>query len=424
MLMRRKKILMLFATSLFLIPSCSNTSSEQSYDGRTYDISEAQDGSLIATTVKFDRNYDLSIEGSGFSIDYASKNEVPWNPIARWINHVEISNGINNIGDYMFYSINVEYIILPKSVYAVGDHSFNENTIIYTYGETISNIDNEVYYYREDRPVTGDNYFHLDENGFPQIWVPSGEVNPGGSDDEPAKPLSFLFIGNSFTYRGPEGGADGSLGTITNPAVPYYFKKIGESLGLNINIDYVVKGSHSLTKFSNPNDEMGSIVENKLTTKDDYDYVILQEQSTTPINNYNNFLNAATKLKARIDETQKECSTILYETWGSPTAIEGTKFNTVAEMEDELKTAYTNAGKALNCKVNYIGSAFTYTYEQHNTINIYASDNRHQNEFGAYLSAACHIRSLFNKKVSASTEYCGLDQNKCKTLLSVADKIC
>ena len=69
-------------------------------------------------------------------------------------------------------------------------------------------------------------------------------------------------------------------------------------------------------------------------------------------------------------------------------------------------------------------------------INIYAKDNRHQNEFGAYLSALCHVRSIYKINVSKCTEFCGLNEikgqteeqklevvNKCKALLSAVDKI-
>ena len=89
-------------------------------------------------------------------------------------------------------------------------------------------------------------------------------------------------------------------------------------------------------------------------------------------------------------------------------------------MEVKLRTAYTNAGTATNLPVNYVGKAFTEAYDgQH--IDIYADDHRHQNGLGAYLSAACHVRSFFKTKMSHVTEYCDLDETKCKTLLSVAD---
>ena len=249
------------------------------------------------------------------------------------------------------------------------------------------------------------------DDGKPQIWV----YVPGK--------VSFLFIGNSFTYRGV------NTNETNPPEVPIDFQKIATNLGIEVEIDAVYKGSHSLTKFADKTDDYGAVVETKLTTNK-YDYVILQEQSTTPINNYNTFLTAVKKLKARVDATQTNCKTILYETWGTPYNVgqdPQTYGATVGAMEAKLRTAYQNAGEESGCQVNYVGKAFTYSYEHYSSINIYADDNRHQNGLGAYLSAACHVRSIFKIKVSNCTEYrsdLSLDQNSCKTLLSVADTIC
>ena len=206
------------------------------------------------------------------------------------------------------------------------------------------------------------------------------------------------------------------------------FKKIAENLNIDVKVDAITKGSHTLTKFADKNDSMGSIVEDKLT-HNQYDYVILQEQSTTPINNYNNFVTAVKKLKARINQTQNNCRTVLYETWGTPynTTVKATaepaKYGkSVTEMEAKLREAYTNAGSEAGCQVNYIGKAFTYAYDTEH-INIFADDNRHQNGLGTYLSAACHIRSFFRVPVSTCTEYCGLTENECKSILRIADKV-
>ena len=125
-------------------------------------------------------------------------------------------------------------------------------------------------------------------------------------------------------------------------------------------------------------------------------------------------------MKVKIDNYQDDCQTILYETWGSEKAIEGTKYQSVGEMELDLRTAYQNAGKETGCQVNYIGKAFTYVYENLD-INIYYEDNRHQNNLGAYLSAAVHVKSLFGFNVSNCDEYAGLNEEECKALLSVAD---
>ena len=390
--------------SLLAIGGCGDTSdTQQTYDGRVFDISVSQDKSLTATSNKDGNNYTLTISGEGQAIDYERKELVPWNPIIKKINKVTIEEGITNIGDYFFFSLPLNHFILPTTVKAVGDNSFNSKSIIYTYGDLLNNIENDVYYYSETKPFKDGKYFYISD-GEPQIWITT--------------PLSFLFIGNSFTYRGT------NISDTEHPEVPADFKKIAANFDIDVTIDSVCKGSHSLTKFANPDDEMGSIVESKLTTNK-YDYVILQEQSTTPINNYSSFLSAVKKLKTRIDQTQSNCKTVLYETWGTPYNVNNdpqTYGTSVTAMEAKLRDAYTNAADESGCLIDYVGKAFTYAYE-HEHINIYADDNRHQNGLGAYLSAASHVRSLFKVKVSNCTEYCGLSQTECKALLSITDTV-
>ena len=265
------------ALSIFSLCSCGqkDTSSSNTYNGKVFDISLSQDGSLICTSNRVDNYYSLTISGSGSSLDYASKEKVPWNPIVKKINQVTIEEGITNIGDYFFNALSLDYYLLPSTVVSVGEHSFNKMATIYTMGSLLDNIENDVYYYSVTKPTEKGNYFYLDGDAI-VVWP-----------NVPEEPLSFLFVGNSFTYKG-------AYGTEDNPEVPAYFKKISTNLNIPVNVDAIVKGSHSLTKYSDPNDEMGAILEQKLTANK-YDYVILQEQSTTPINNYNTFLSAVKK---------------------------------------------------------------------------------------------------------------------------------
>lgn len=402
----RTKFSLTLLTAIFstaLLCSCTNTQPPtQSFDGREFDISVNQDKSLTLTSELKNGYYELTISGEGEAVDYLSATQVPWYAISQRVNKINIDYGIQNIGDYFFKSIPIEYIVLPKTTYWVGSNSFHNDTTIYTYGDPIGNISNDVYYYSETQPTKSGNYFHM-ENGVPVIWP---------SAPDPLVTPSFLFIGNSFTWR---------QGSEDDPAVPKNFKKIAANLGYETDIDFVVKSSHTLTKYADPNDEKGRIVEQKLTTNQ-YDYVILQEQSTTPLNNYNTFLSAVKKLKARIEATQNKCKVILYETWGSEASLT-TTYPTIPDMEAALRSAYEKAANETGCSVNYVGKAFTYVYENRKDINIYADDNRHQNEYGAYLSAAVHVRSIFNIRVSGCTDYAGLDQTKCKTLLSVTDTV-
>ena len=92
--------------SLLAIGGCGDTSdTQQTYDGRVFDISVSQDKSLTATSNKDGNNYTLTISGEGQAIDYERKELVPWNPIIKKINKVTIEEGITNIGDYFFFSL-------------------------------------------------------------------------------------------------------------------------------------------------------------------------------------------------------------------------------------------------------------------------------------------------------------------------------
>ncbi|MGM9813338.1 MAG: DUF4886 domain-containing protein [Candidatus Enteromonas sp.] len=393
--MKRFLLYGLSAVALTLASCGNNQGQDQGYDGRSFDISSAQDGSLLAKSEKVGHNYALKIEGKGEAISYAKKELVPWNPIAKKIESVTIEEGIENIGDWYFASLPLDSYFLPSTVTSVGANSFRNGTTLYSYGSNVENAEN-IYYYSEQKPTDGGKHFYLDGDGNPHIWQAS----------------SILFVGNSFTFY--VGDPD------NDPGVPRYFAKIAENLGQEVRLDWVLKGSHTLTKFGNPEDEMGKILDEKLK-KNHYDYVILQEQSTTPINNYSTFEKAVQTLKTKIDSLQKDCKTILYQTWASPTGIQGTKYQTTAEMELDLRDAYKRAGEAAECPVHYVGRAFEYVVEN-TKHNIYFDDNRHQNNYGAYLSAAVHVRNLFHYQVSRCSDFAGLESAVCQDLLGIADR--
>ena len=381
-------------SSLTFIAGCAESASkETSYDGKVFDISENGDKSLIVTSVKNGNYYDLVVSGTGNGIDFASKQAVPWNPLTKKIHNVVIEEGVNGLGEYYFFALTIDKYFLPSTVSRIGDNTFNTTATIYSYGSHIDDRAN-LYYYSAKAPTNKGNYFYM-EDGEPKIWKTM------------LSSASVLFIGNSFTFR---------QGSEENPSVPKYFKEICDSFGLETKIDFVVRSSYTLAKYADPNDELGSVVESKLVTKK-YDYVILQEQSTAPLTKYSTFNAAVKKLKKRIDETQQNCETVLYETWGSPTGIEGTTYATVGGMEAALRSAYETSASENGCSVNYIGKVFTYVYETLK-INIYSDDNRHQSELGAFLSAATHARSLFGYDMTTCTQYSGFDQSVCTTLFS------
>ena len=393
-----KKLTTLFISLLivFAVAGCAEKTTSKGYDGRVFDISENGDGSLTVKSEKDGNNYKLTIEGSGKAVDYGKKELVPWNIISKKVTTVSIADGIENIGDFYFYSMNLESVTLPATVKSVGASSFNSDTVLYSFSETEFETANKIYYYSETKKSEDDKYFYID-NGEIRIW----------------KSYSFLFIGNSFTFR---------QGSEENPMVPYLFGKIADNMNISVNVDAVVKSSCTLTKYANDSDEMGAIVNRKLNSAQ-YDFIILQEQSTTPLNSYNSFNEAVKALVNKIERTQNNATVYLYETWGSPTGIQGTSYKTVTEMTEALAAAYGRCASENRLPVTHVGTAFSYVFDNHSEIEIFADDNRHQSNIGAYLSACCHIRSMLGADPRTCTYYGDngiFGESVCKILQSVA----
>lgn len=394
-----KKILLIVLVLLFSIVFTSCKDKEQDnkgYDGRVFDISLNNDQSLVAKITKVGINYELVITGRGEAKTYSKKELVPWNAISKNIIKVVIEEGITSIGDYYFSSCTLNSYIVPSTVKKINVNSFNSNATIYSYSTLPieENCPNTVYYYSETSKNGSSQYWHM-VNGNPVIW----------------QTLKVLFIGNSFTYY-PYKDA--------NPAVPLIFKSLADNLGLDVEIDFVVKGSHNLKKFADANDEQGKIVDQKLKASNDYDFVIIQEQSTTPMNNYNNFKQGVEALLNKVKATQENCQVVLYSTWGYPTGLNTSTLSTISAMEALIREGYEKCADEFKLPISYVGKAFTYVYDNHKNINLYWSDDKHQSYAGAYLSACVHISTLFGVDVRNATFNGELDQETATTLKNVA----
>ena len=400
-----KKLLVIFLISfcIFSVFGCSAPAEQNGYDGREYDISSSGDGRASLTESKIGNDYSLTVSGSGRVVDYTNKEEVPWNVITKRVTSVIIEDGVTNIGDYFFSATKLSEFILPSSVEKIGENSFPKGAVIYSYAEAEFDEDYgyEIYYYSAEKPYAMNKYFRL-VDGVPRVW----------------REYSVLFIGNSFTFR---------QGTEENPMVPYLFGKLADSFGEIVVVDFVVKSSYTLTKYADPKDEKGAVVEQKLTSSQ-YDYIVLQEQSTKPVTDYNGFKTAVGKLTKRIGETQEKAEVFLYATWGyeGNNGLKNTSSKDIAEMNSKLKAAYDNCGAEYGLKVTHVGDAFLDIYTNHSEIQLYsASDNFHQSNIGAYLSACCHLTAMLGVDVRNTTfsgdEFSGnFDETLCEILRETA----
>jgi len=333
----------------------------------------------------------LTVEGSGEMDDFSSKKDAPWYTKSGRVTEIEVSDGITHIGSNSFTDCAAKSVMLPRSVTSAGENAFSEQAKIYAY----SKLGGEnVYCYSERQPEGSGKYWHF-VDGDIAIWK--------NVDTSPQK---ILFVGNSYTYYND---------------MPAIFREIAISAGATVTVESVTMGSHRLYMWADPADAEGAKLYAKLKASADYDKIVLQEQSTYPINHYDTFLSGAKTLAGEIAKTQSDCKIYLYETWGSPQYAGS--HGGIPQMEAKLRSAYESVGAEIGAKVSYVGKAFTYVYENHKEIGLYQPDQTHPTYAGSYLSACVHAASMLGIDPRTSTYRGELDAATATLMKSVAYQI-
>lgn len=384
-------IVIAVATTAIFASACS---SEQT----VWDVSGS--GTVTASLVSDGKyGFTIRLSGNGTVQDFASAKDAPWYGKSGRIKSVEIADGITRIGANAFAECAVTQAIVPQSLTSIGANAFGASVKIFAFGSI--EYDGNIYVYSEQKPSTSNTHWRM-VDGVPTVW------------DLFVKTTKVLFIGNSFTFYSD---------------VPSLFGQIAASAGKSVVVESVTQGSWTLTKFADPTDEYGKKVEQKLTSSNDYDAIVLQEQSTRPLNNYDAFLAAAKKLQSRINETQSNCNIYLYATWGYQSEA-ASRNQTIPQMEASLRTAYQNAATEMNVLVCNVGKAFSEIYNLYpdmlnsdsadNKYNLYYSDKKHPSYTGAFLSACVHVATILNINPSHSTFVGTLDSSVATQLKNVA----
>lgn len=392
-LKKSKSLSLIFFIGICGILTSCNQDLNTGFNGKSYDISQSQDGSLNVKIDKITGGYKLTLSGKGETKDFSDEEKTPWYSISPKISEVEIEEGITGLGQNIFDYVDLNYFYLPSTLTNLENNSFESGTTLYSYSTNeLTNASNyDVYYFSESRPLDSTKkYFHIvDET--PVAWILST--------------MNALFIGNSFTYYND---------------MPQIVQSIAKDIGYDLKTTSITKGSHTLTKFADSNDEMGKIVDETLKGTTKFDYVILQEQSTRSYSNYDSFKSGVDALVTKINEYQPNADIRLYETWGFEEEAISKKW-TVPEMENEIAKKYEDASKDKNLKIHYVGEAFSVVYENHKEINLYdANDNKHPSYAGSYLSALVHVASLFDCDVRVTKFNGTLDETTANTLKQVA----
>lgn len=202
--------------------------------------------------------------------------------------------------------------------------------------------------------------------------APETTAAPESTVLDKSKKYNFLFIGNSYTHY--------------NDMPEQIFVKILKAAGYDATVTRITKGGWYLIDSAKSTDEVGAKVDSAFKLRD-YDFVVLQEQSTcpaaTPAKFYTGVRNLAEKVRA------DGATPVLYGTWGRKEGHSVLANNgwTNESMTWMISAAYEAIGAELGIDVAYAGLAFYDVYTNNKNINLYDEDLTHPNATGSYLAA-------------------------------------
>lgn len=176
--------------------------------------------------------------------------------------------------------------------------------------------------------------------------------------------MRILFLGNSFTYFHD---------------LPQIVSQM-----LSCEVKAHTRGGAKLAEQLNAETEMGAKTL-KALKEEKWDYVVMQEQSFTPVGNFESFLKSVKALSALIRENG--ATPILYASWAYKEGTEKLASTNLsyAEMADALRNNFFKAAEAAGALVADVGTLFTKT---RSIITPYEPDNYHPSEAGSVLAAS------------------------------------
>jgi hypothetical protein len=218
-----------------------------------------------------------------------------------------------------------------------------------------------------------------------------------------------LFLGNSYTYVNDLPQIVSQLATNTGDVLLYDSNLIG---------GYTLQDHYS-----------SSVSLNKILSNE-WDYIVLQEQSQRPSFPIPSaFMNGFLNLKSYIKQN-KPCAQITsFMTWGHENGdIQNCPTNPVActydGMQSLLTDRYMNTSSLHEAEVTPVGVVWKFIRDNYPSIPLYQSDGSHPSVAGSYLAACCFYTSLFRKDPTLITDNYGLDattasilRNAVKTLV-------
>ena len=177
--------------------------------------------------------------------------------------------------------------------------------------------------------------------------------------------IRVLFIGNSYIYVND---------------LPWLIQQLAESAKetKRLETEMVVVGGSTLKSHW----KRGKAL--RLLKAKQWDYVVLQEQSTLPITNPKEMYKYASLFDAEIKRVNSQ--TVFYLTWAKQNQ---------PETQQILTDSYMTIARELQAKVVPVGIAWQKVQEANPKLNLYNPDQSHPSPIGSYLAACVFYKTFY-----------------------------
>ncbi len=183
--------------------------------------------------------------------------------------------------------------------------------------------------------------------------------------DGPACCSRILFLGNSHTYRHDVPRLLVSLVRASDS---------GKDLEVEVNA-----GAGVSLEWHWQNERSRSFIAQGI-----WDYVVLQEKSSGPLDDPDKMLLNASRLNDEILRNRGRVA--LYMTWANRNR---------RETQKDITEAYERTASGLGAKLVPVGLAWENALMQYPDLDLYDEDGRHSNQIGAYLAACVFYASIY-----------------------------
>ncbi|MBQ2738493.1 MAG: hypothetical protein IJF38_07360 [Clostridia bacterium] len=220
--------------------------------------------------------------------------------------------------------------------------------------------------------------------------------------------LNIHLVGNSFTQFND------------------LYQKLADAFaagGYVVKTSHTQRGGYKLIQYTYTSSSTEQEYNTKLTNalnNNDFDFVFLQEQSTTPALIPGTFYDGVRAVGKMATDSGAEV--ILYQTWSrkAPDATLTQENNTHAQFAYRLAAAYEAIAEECGYELSPAGSAFLDVYYNHPSIDLYCKDNYHPSNYGTYLAALCHYATISGKSPIGLSYTLGYDPETSLVLQTAA----